>query len=246
MGNLRSSTVVLCAVIIGGAFVLGKYVEKQTVPKTPKEKDPLVVTVTSEEQVSAVPDTAEVSFGVTTGRQSDPAKAMGILSTKMNAAYSAVQTFGLKEGDVGTRSLNLSPSYDQDKEGNRTLKGFEASQTLHVRVSGDLKKTLGSVLQAAVQAGATDIADIHFTVAKSDDLLATAKEKATRKAQQEAASLAQRIGKRLGAIKGYAESANRPREGHSRMRVLSDAAVPLPAGSQTLSVSVSLTYELID
>lgn len=88
--NTVKNLVVLCtALILGGAYVLGKHVEKGPAPR-----EPMTVSVSASESVSATPDTAELNFGVTTGRQSDPVQAMDNLSGKMNAALGAVKKLG--------------------------------------------------------------------------------------------------------------------------------------------------------
>lgn len=235
MNSVKNWVVLCTALILGGAYVAGKHVERA------KHEEPMTVSVTTRESVSATPDTAELNFGVTTGRQSDPVQAMDSLSGKMNAALGAVKKLGLKEGDIGTHSLSLQPSYDHDKEGNATLKGFEASQTLHLRVC-DLK-LLGPALQAAVKSGANQAGNIRFSVTNTEELTKDAKEKAIEKAKKEAEALAQKLGKKLGNLRGYSEGISQPREeGAYRARVAD--AVPTPAGSQTLTVSVTLTYEV--
>lgn len=236
--NTVKNWVLLCtALILGGAYVAGKHVERA------KHVEPMTVSVSASESVSATPDTAELNFGVTTGRQSDPVQAMDNLSGKMNAALGAMKKLGLKDGEIGTHSLSLRPSYDHDKEGNATLKGFEASQTLHLRVC-DLK-LLGPALQAAVKSGANQAGNIRFSVTNTEELMKGAKEKAIEKALKEAEALAKNLGKRLGNLRGYAEDTARPRQ--ETYRALADgvgSAPPTPAGSQTLTVSVTLTYEV--
>lgn len=237
MNSVKNWVVLCTAVILGGAYVLGKHVERGPAPQ-----GPATVSVTSSESVSATPDTAELNFGVTTGRQSDPVQAMDNLSGKMNAALGAVKNLGLKDGEIGTHSLSLQPSYDHDKEGNATLKGFEASQTLHLRVC-DLK-LLGPALQAAVKSGANQAGNIRFSVANTEELTKGAKERAIEKAKKEAKALAQKLGKKLGQLRGYSEGISQAQEeGAHRARRMT-AAVPTPAGSQTLTVSVTLTYEV--
>lgn len=224
--------------ILGGAYFLGKIVERSPAPK-----EPMTIAVTASESVSAVPDTAELNFGVTTGRLGDPVLALDSLSGKMNAALSAVRKLGLKEGDIGTHSLSLRPSYDHDKDGNATLKGFEASQTLHLRVC-DLK-LLGPALQAAVKSGANQAGNIRFSVTSTEELTRSAKEKAIAKAQKEAEALAQKLGKSLGNLRGYAEDTARPRQDTYRAIAGNlPQEPPTPVGSQTFTVNVTLTYDI--
>lgn len=238
MGNLKNWVVLCTALVLGLAFVLGKHIEKG-----PASKEPMTLAVSANESVSATPDLAEMDFGVSTGRQGDPVQAMDVLSTKMNAALKAVKELGLKEGEIGTHSLSLRPSYDHDKEGNATLKGFEATQTLHLRVC-DLK-LLGPSLQAAVRAGANQAGSIRFSVQNTESLTKDAKERAIAKAQREAELLAQKLGKKLGALRGYSEQVTQPRDGERPYLAARVAdSVPTPAGSQTLVVGVTLTYEV--
>ena len=232
--------VVLCtAAIVGGSFVLSKHIEKQ------KNDEPMTISVTADESVSAAPTIAEMNFGVTTERHKTATEAMTSLSSKMKAAFEAAKANGIKEKEIGTHSLVLQPAYEYDK-GKRIDQGFEASQTLHVKVC-DLSK-VGTVLQAAVQAGANQAGGIRFTVENTEALVEQAKAKATDKAKKNAEVIAQRLGKRLGNLKGYSEQVGMPneRQTYARQRSMADSpgGPPTPAGEQEIRVIVSLNYEL--
>jgi len=235
---------ILIAFIVGGLYVAGKYVEGQ-------DLQPVTISVNGEGKVMAVPDIAEMNFGVQTGRQRTAERAMEILTEKMNTVFSAVKEAGIEEKDISTQSLSLYPSYDWD-EGKRIDQGFEASQNLRVKVR-ELKKISG-VLSAATSAGANQAGSVGFTIDDPEELRAEAREKAIDHAEKKAQALAAQLGMRVGNLRGFNEGGGYypPRyEKAMAMDMAEEAgrgegavAPPIPAGEQEVVVNVSLMYEL--
>lgn len=231
---------ILLAVVLGGAFfVAGQNVENRS--------DPATITVSGEGKVSAVPDIASLSFGVQTGRQETAQAAMEKLSTDMNAIMDAVKATGVEEKDIRTESLHLSPAYDWD-EGTRVPRGFEASQSLRVKVR-DLTK-VGDVLSAATNAGANQAGGVSFTIDEPEELQREAREEAIEDAKEKAKELARDLGVTLGELKGFNEGGGAIpmyRKDFAMMEAGiggGGGAPPMPAGEQEVQVNVSLTYEV--
>ncbi len=241
--EIRSTTVpMLVAVIAGSLFVAGKYVEKQ-------DFTPVVITVSGEGKVNAKPDIAQLQFGVTTERQRTSEAAMSLLEQKMNAILEAVKAQGIEEKDITTQALSLNPSYDWT-DGTQVLRGYEAYQTLSVKVR-DTDKS-GAVLQAATTAGANQVGGVNFTIDDPSALQEEARQKAIADAEEKAQALAEQLGGRLGKLRGYSEGGGytppympyAAREMDMANAVGEGAPVPVPTGEQEVQLSVSLTYEL--
>lgn len=232
----------LAVLILGGAYVLGQYVNGQDFSKP-------VISVEGHAKVSAVPDIAVLNFGVQTGRQQTAQGAMEVLGKKMNAVVEGVKALGIEEKDITTQNLWLNPSYDY-YEGRRIDTGYEANQNLQVKVR-DLSK-LTSVLDTVVSQGANQVGGVSFTIDDPDALQEQGRTEAIADAQEKAVALAAKLGKELGKLKGYGEggiSAPVPM-GSMRMEAMDSMAMgvgggtPVPSGEQEMNVVVYLTYEL--
>ena len=228
------------AVVVGGLYIAGKFVETRDVT-------PATISVSGEGKVSAVPDIAELSFGVQTGRQPTAQAAMQKLQKDMNAVFAAVKSKGTGEKDIRTESLYLNPAFDW-ANGTQIPRGFEANQSLRVKIR-DLTK-IGEVLSAATAAGANQAGGVSFTIDDPEALQMQAREKAITKAKENAVKLALELGVTLGKLKGFNEGSGPVPpvfyEKSMAMGMSGDggAPLPIPAGEQEVSVSVTLTYEV--
>ncbi|MBU0766303.1 SIMPL domain-containing protein [Patescibacteria group bacterium] len=234
---------IFIALIVGGLYITGKYIEGQ-------DLHPVTISVNGEGKVMAIPDIAEMSFGMQTGRQKTADKAMQILTDKMNAVFASLIREGIEEKDITTQSLSLNPSYDWD-EGKRIDEGFEASQNLRVKIR-DLDQ-ISAVLSAATVAGANQAGSVSFTIDDPEVLRAQAREKAIKNAEEKAQALAAQLGKRVGKLKGFNEGGGYYEPMYEKAMAMDMAggmggggpiAPPIPAGEQEVSVNVSLVYEL--
>lgn len=227
------------ALILGGAFIAGKKIEVHGEPAT--------ISISGEGKVSAVPDIAALSFGVQTGRQETAQVAMEQLSNSMNAVIDAVKKAGIEEKDIRTEFLNLYPAFDW-KEGEQIPRGFEASQSLLVKVR-DLAK-IGAVLSAATAGGANQVGGVSFTIDDPEELQRQAREEAIQNAKEKALELAKDLGVKLGKLKGFNEggfSSPTPFYERSAMDMGMGGGggiVPVPTGEQEIQMSVTLTYEV--
>lgn len=231
---------ILTAVVVGGVFfVAGKNIES-------RDSSPSLINVSGEGKISAVPDIAQLSFGVSVVRERTSQAAMQKLSQQMTAVVAAVKKAGIPDADVTTEQFSLNPSYDWS-DGTQQLKGYDASQSLRVKVR-DLDNTT-VVLGAATEAGANQAGNIQFTIDEPDALRAQARMEAIAQAKQKAQELASALGMSLGKLKGYNEDgayAPAPMM-MARGAMAADekaSALPLPSGEQDVQVNVTLTYEL--
>ncbi len=234
---------VIIAVVLGGVFYLGgKQIES-------RDRTPTTISVTGEGKVSATPDIAQLTFGVQTGRKETAKEAMAFLKTSMDSIIAAVKAAGVEEKDIATEQFTLNPEYDWD-EGKQIPRGYQAQETLRVKVR-DLDK-LSDILGAATGAGANQAGNVNFTMDDPEDLRTEAREEAIAQAKAKAAKLAADLGMRLGKLKGFGEGGGVvPPVPYMRATMESYAedsaagvAVPLPAGEQEITSSVTLTYEL--
>lgn len=238
---MKDWAVILVAVIAGGSFVVGKMVEKAPLP----DVQPMTISVTGHGKVSAPPDIAELTFGVTTATLPTTRAVMEDLSQRMNAALDAVKSKGVPVKDIKMVHFSLyEVTHYKEKSNEPVHDGFAASQQLHVKVR-DLG-SVGDVLQAAIAAGANHAGGVQFRIDNPETFQADARGQAVAQANVKAETLAGLLGKSLGRLKGYSESGgNRDRPVRSMMlSARADSAPPMPAGEEDVQVSVVLQYEL--
>lgn len=236
--------IVLLAVVIGGGFyVYGKKVEV-------REATSAVISVSGEGKAAAAPDIAELSFGVTVQRQPTAKGAMDLLGQGMQSVVDAVKKAGVEEKDIRTEGLSLNPAYDWN-EGRQIMRGFDASQSLRVKVRN--LESVSNVLAAATNAGANQVGGVNFIVDDPEKARATARQEAIEQAQGKAATLAAQLGMKLGKLKNFSEGGGAvPPIFYAREAMAMDKGMggggveptPLPAGEQEVTVQVTLTYEL--
>ena len=238
---------IVVVLVAGGSYIAGKHVEV-------RGYHPVTISVNGEGKITATPDIAQLSFGVQTGPQPTAKAAMEKLQKSMNAAFDAVKALGVEEKDISVQSLWLNPSYDWSN-GKQTLRGYEANQSLNVKVR-DLDK-VSDVLSAATNARANQAGGVQFTIDDTEVLQAQAREKAIESAQAKAEELALQLGVELGDLQGFSEGGGSyppmpymakgmMMESAVGMGGGGDAGVPLPAGEQEITVNVSLTFEVED
>lgn len=233
------------AAIAGAFYVGGKFVET-------RDRSEATISVTGEGKAFAAPDIAEVSLGIQTGRQPTATAAMNKLKEGMDAVFSAVKKMGVEEKDIRTENFNLNPVYDWTQDRGQIFRGFEANQSLRIKVR-NLDKA-SDVVTAAASAGANQAGGVNFTVDDPEAKRSEAREKAIAQARGKAEKLAADLGMRLGVIKSFDEGGAYGGPVPMIMRGAKDAgmggggpeaaALPLPPGEQEITVQVTITYEL--
>jgi len=231
---------IVIAVLVGGAYIGGKYVETRNREKT-------LVSVSGEGRMFVSPDIAELSFGVQTGRMQTAKVVMDKLRKDMDTVFQSVKGLGIEEKDIRTEHFSLDPIYDWTEQG-QVFRGFEASQSFRVKVR-DLDQ-VDDVLTAATDAGANQAGNVQFTIDDPEGFRAEAREEAIEEAQNKAKILAQSLGKRLGKLKGFSEGGGYG--GPVPMMMRAEAIgkgggmpnLPFPTGEEEVNVQVTLTYEL--
>lgn len=238
----------ITVVIVGGLFyVAGQYIASQPQRIQQEVEANREITVQGTGEVQARPDIAQVTLSVQTGPQPTAEQAMELLTTKFTNVLNGVKEIGIEEKDIQTTNLSLNPSYDY-RDGQQTLRGYEASETIHVKVR-DLTKT-SSVLGRTTAEGVNQVGGISFTIDEPEELQEQAQKKAIDDAAQNAETLAKNLGVSLGRVKTFSssETPKTPPMPFIERSLSADgrggAEVPVEAGEQTITSNVTITYEI--
>jgi uncharacterized protein YggE len=203
------------------------------------------ITVTGTGEVSAAPDMATLSLGVTTEAE-EAAAAMRANSEAMAAVLARLAALGIAEADVQTSSVSLSPRWEppRPEETEPRVNGFVASNMLTVDVR-DLA-ALGGVIDAVVGDGANTLGGLVFGIADDRALRDAARRAAVEDATGKARVLAEAAGVPLGAVAEIVEGGGTDGPMFARMDMAAAEAVPVAPGEIDLQVTVTMTWEIGD
>ncbi|HEX7334970.1 MAG TPA: SIMPL domain-containing protein [Pyrinomonadaceae bacterium] len=206
------------------------------------------VMITGDSIVQAQPDTAILTIAVVTqnrnaiGAQQDNA-------TKTDAVVRALKTAAGAGAEVKTSGYSLQPQRIYKEGQPPTISGYEARNTVTVTMS-DLNK-VGTVIDAAAQAGSNDVSGIAFTLRQDRPARDRALGEATREAVSKAQVIAQSLGGRVVRIVEVQEEGFQQRppvplyQAETFMAAKRDAvATPIEVGSLEISSRVQVIAEV--
>ena len=139
-------------------------------------------------EVRLRPDIARLNVGVQT-QDKDPQRAAQLNATRTQAVLAALLKAGVAKDDIQTSTFSITPQYDYRPRPNAganepqqpVLTGYQVNN--EVRVVVRRLESAGSVLDAAIQAGANTAGGISFDL----DDRTKARDEALRRAAQDAA-----------------------------------------------------------
>lgn len=207
-----------------------------------------VVELSVFESVDVAPDLATIGAGVTTDAPT-ATEAMRQNSAEMQKVIARIKASGVAEKDIQTTGINLNARYDYDQQTQRQVfRGYQASN----RVNVILRKidNTGRVLDALVQAGATDLSGPSFSI--DDDT--AAKDAARKRAVERANAQAKAYAAMLGYQNVRVLSISEAMQGmgpmpmpfaKSRDAIEVTASAPVQPGMVQTGVNVAITYEMV-
>lgn len=198
------------------------------------------ITVVGSGTARTVPDVADWSFGV----QSDAETASAALNAAGEATrriVGALRDAGIGKDDLQTEQVSLYPRTTDD---GRAVIGYTASSTVHATVK-DLGKA-GSVVDAAVEAGANQIYGPTLRVSDSRAQYRAAADAAFDDARAHAEALAAKAGVTLGGPIAIVESGGAPPVFAEGERLAADAAqgVSIEPGTQEIGATLTVTFAI--
>jgi uncharacterized protein len=199
------------------------------------------IVVAGHGEVTGTPDTMTMSIGVQTSRPSAQ-EALQQNAAEATALQDTLKTKGVKKKDMQTSNLSISQTYD--KHGNIT--GYSVSNMVTVTLH-DLA-VAGDVIDAGAAAVGNDITfnGVQLSIDDTSALLRHARQNAVKKAIAHARQLAEAAGMKLGTVRKIDDTGTVvPQPAYLSLPYASQRAVadtPIQAGSQQLSVDVSLTF----
>jgi uncharacterized protein YggE len=210
------------------------------------------ISVDGQGMVTATPDTAYITSGVTS--QGPTAReALDANTAAMTELIETLKAAGIEARDIQTSGFSVSPNYvyteERDANGYTLppkINGYNVYNTVTVRVR-DITK-LGTVLDQSVSVGANTVNGVSFTVADPSTLYDEARKKAFADARHKAELYADTARLELEQIRSITESQgyNQPQPYMMRDAAVevASAAVPVEAGELTFTINVQVTWEI--
>ena len=164
------------------------------------EKERGYISISTTANTEIAPDVAELSFAVRTSDNKSMQKATLMNKDISEKVYNLLKDMiNTSNGDyIKTSNYNASPVYNYN--GNkRTLEKYEVSNRVTVHTKS-LDK-LGSMIDKATEAGATNIDSLNFSVSNYESQCNSLIEIATKKANTRATIAAKGTGSTLDGIK---------------------------------------------
>lgn len=199
------------------------------------------VTVSGTGSAGRPADLAQAVFTAEAVRES-AADARSAAAGTAAAVIAAVRAAGVPDADLRTAGLDVSPNWEHD--GTRMVRnGFTVTNRIAVTVR-DLE-SVGRVLDAGLEAGATGLDGVTFLLADEAPAAEEARRAAVADARSRALTIADATGGRLGALLSIAEggaSVPGPFPAPRMMAMAADSA-PTPVLPGRIEVTVSVTAE---
>jgi hypothetical protein len=207
------------------------------------------IQVTGEGEVDASPDLAIVSFAVET--TAPLARDAVNDNARKSAAVAEALKKKLKDNDkISTTRYSLEPMYEQRERGTTEPPGISGYVARNeVRVELHAIDGVGSLIDAAAEAGANRISDLQFTLENRASSLHEALQRAGHEAQEQAKSVAAALGVQLKQIVSATTSAPPivfPRHYQSAGMAMAEARAPTPVepGEVNVRATLHVTYEI--
>ncbi|HUF40228.1 MAG TPA: SIMPL domain-containing protein [Anaerolineales bacterium] len=209
------------------------------------------LSVSGSGQVQLAPDIAYVTIGVHT-QDVDAQVAVDENTAQVEALIDALVASGVARADLQTTNFNIYSWEDYslpvDSESQKPPIVYSVDNSVYVTVR-DLDG-LGDLLSTAIDAGANNIWGIQFDVTDKSEATSQAREAAVAAARAQAEELAGFAGVELGqivSISSYGGGYPIPfAQGMGGSGVAAEAAasVPVSPGQITVSVEVSIVFEI--
>jgi uncharacterized protein YggE len=192
------------------------------------------ITVTGDGTVDSTPDQASFDFGVTTNGAT-AAEALSRNSAQAGSIIDALKKAGTASSDIQTTQVSLWPQTSND--GSR-ITGYQASNSVEAKAAIG---RAGSLVDAAVAAGANNVDGPNLDTADKSSLYAQALKQALGAAKAKAQAIADAAGLTLGSVVKVQEGgSSEPVPMFAQAKAAE--GVPIEAGTQQIQASVTVIY----
>ncbi len=208
------------------------------------------ISVSAVGEANVAPDVAALSFSVVSEGE-NPEEIAVENNEIINEAIDFVKSEGVEAKDIRTTGYNLSPRYEYDEKLRRSfIVGYTLTQTVQVKVR-DFEK-VGAILGKLPELGINQIGSLQFDIDDPEVYLNRARKEAFEKARVKAELMAGQNGVKLRRVVNFSEYQSGPpvplpyysEAAFGRGGDVALSAPKIEPGSQEVTVTVSVTYEI--
>ena len=202
------------------------------------------ITMQGTGSVSVPPDMAVVTTRVVSQAKTAP-EALARNTEQLTNVIAEIKAAGIAPADIQTSGFSIYPRYDHTKDNAPPrIAGYEVRNGVSINVR-ELDK-LGPLLDTIVRSGANAVDGISFEVSEPDEKMDEARRNAVDAAKRKATLFAEAAGAQLGSVMAISETGISQPRPMMMMRAMAaeSAPVPIEAGENTLSASVTITWSL--
>ena len=225
----------LLTAVVLGLIAVSAPLSTQAVTQVSHDRGYISVSTSANTEVA--PDVAEISFAVQTSDTKSMQKATQLNKEASDRVLSVLSSMlNSSNGDyIKTSDFSASPIYTYSGS-KRNLDKYEVSNRVIVHTKS-LDK-IGAMIDKAIEAGATNVDNLNFSLSTYDsqcnDLLGIA----TKKAQSRAGLLAKNLGTTLDGVRTFDVSCNANNYSSPRMYMAKNMLASVedegaPGGTQT-------------
>jgi uncharacterized protein len=201
------------------------------------------ITVTGTGTVTGTPDQLILSMGVQANAPS-VSDALAQANRAASAVIAALKKDGVSKADIQTADLSIQPNYHG---GSQVPVGYGVSEQLTATLR-TLSKA-GSQIQDAATAGGnhTTVDNVSLNLTDTSGLLAKARARAAHDAQVKATQFAAAMNVQVKGVISVSDQSSRipfPIYGAADSLKAAAPSVPVSAGSQQLSVQITVVYAI--
>ncbi len=227
------ASTVIALVALGAGLAIGHH----------RGAAPGTIAVTGTASATGTPDTVAFSIGVSTSGAST-ASALAANNARTRAVETALLAAGARKSGLATSGLNVSTT--TDNQGRVT--GYQVYDEL--TVTSHLVTRAGSLIAAALGAAGNtaQLSGITYSITDQSAVLARARAHAVANAERAASQLAHAAHRSLGAVTSVVDLENNQPViypvPYAFGAVKAASSVPVEAGTQSVSVTVKVSYAL--
>jgi uncharacterized protein YggE len=208
-------------------------------------QQPRLLSVNGRAEIKITPDLAYISIGVHT-EDTTAVEAVAMNNSQAQAVINALKELGIADEDIQTTNFSIYP-YEKWGTDNQSLGTYySVDNTVYVTLRD--VDSLGSTLDAAIAAGATNVSGISFDVEDKEALIAEGRLLAVTDARTQAESLAEAAGITLGEVYSLSYYNSWPTSVYYDNKgvggAMAESGVPISPGQMTLTVDVSVSYAI--
>lgn len=198
------------------------------------------------EEVRGKPDVATFNTGVNT-RAMTAKEALRQNSEQVANLIARIKKAGIAAKDIQTSGININQAYDY-RDNVQKFIGYDVSNNVTVKIR-DIDR-IGEIIDAMVDASATNLSGPYFSIENDDALKMTARERALERANTMATFYARKAGYSGVRMITVSESLSgttpmpMPVMMTARMDSAAASKAPVEPGEVGVAVNIAVTYEM--